>query len=535
MKKITTYLLEHTAARKIAVVCFWLLVWQLASEAIHNSIMLCGPLDALLALAKGLVTPSFWVALGTSFLGIALGFLVSFVLGIVLGVLAFRAPLVRMFAEPAIHMMKSVPVACFVVLFLVLVGSRFAAVACVIMVALPPLYMATIDGLNSQNKQLSDLFCVFGVTGARRALALFWPSILPSICTTSKSVVGMAWKSGVAAELIGIPLGTVGAAIYQTKITLATNELFAWTFALIVCSALCERAFLAVLDWSGGAAFRAALRLGRAKSGAQAGKGAGGTTDAKGEGARAHASATALAGVVQGAGEAHRAPTEQLPLVQCENAAVHFDNGTAPFAPLTFTISSGTKLLLSQESGYGKTTLLRLIAGLIQPSEGRVIRNGTGFITGTANAHASAGATGPSATAACFNASAATKATPCACMFQTPTLFENLTAIENIALLVPQCTNQEIRHTLQKVLPQECLDKPTSQLSGGQQRRVELCRALLSPFELVLLDEPFAGLDAQAANACVALIKELTANRAVLIATHQTAGLETAGFQNLAF
>lgn len=530
MKSITTYLLEHTAARKIAVVCFWLLVWQLASIAINNSIMLCGPLDALLALAKGLVTPSFWAAIGTSLLGIVLGFLVSFVLGIALGVLAFRAPLVRMFAEPAIHMMKSVPVACFVVLFLVLVGSRFAAVACVIMVALPPLYMATIDGLNSQNKQMAELFCVFGVTGARRALALFWPSVLPSIRTTSKSVVGMAWKSGVAAELIGIPLGTVGAAIYQTKITLATNELFAWTFALIVCSALCERAFLAVLDWSGGAAFRASLRLGRAKSGVQAGKSAGETTDAKGEGARVHASAAALAGAEQDASEAYPASTEQTPLVQCENAAVRFDNGTAPFAPLTVTISSGTKLLLSQESGYGKTTLLRLIAGLIQPSEGRVIRNNT-------NTHA--GATGTSAGTSpnptSPSAGTATKIAPCACMFQAPTLFENLTAIENIALLVPQRTTQEIRHTLQKVLPQECLDKPISQLSGGQQRRVELCRALLSPYELVLLDEPFAGLDVQAANACVALIKELTANRAVLIATHQTAGLESAGFQNLAF
>ena len=77
---------------------------------------------------------------------------------------------------------------------------------------------------------------------------IWLPQIWPYLIQSCRVGLGICWKSGVAAEVIGLPNGSIGDALYRAKITLSTGELFAWTFVIILLSAGFEKLFLLLLD-----------------------------------------------------------------------------------------------------------------------------------------------------------------------------------------------------------------------------------------------------------------------------------------------
>ena len=98
------------------------------------------------------------------------------------------------------------------------------------------------------NKQLLEMAKVFRLPLGRRLRAIWLPAVLPAFRQGCSVALGICWKSGVAAEVIGLPDGSIGDALYRAKITLSTGELFAWTFVIILLSAVFEKLFLALLD-----------------------------------------------------------------------------------------------------------------------------------------------------------------------------------------------------------------------------------------------------------------------------------------------
>jgi NitT/TauT family transport system permease protein len=79
----------------------------------------------------------------------------------------------------------------------------------------------------------------------RKRMRFIWlPSLKPFLLSAMKISLGLAWKSGVAAELIGIPEGSVGEELYYSKLYLDTESLFAWTVVIVVVSVLFEKLFL---------------------------------------------------------------------------------------------------------------------------------------------------------------------------------------------------------------------------------------------------------------------------------------------------
>ena len=86
---------------------------------------------------------------------------------------------------------------------------------------------------------------VFRMSTLRRLRFIYLPTLVPYLYSAFQTALGMAWKSGVAAEVIGQPLGSMGNGLYNAKIYLETSELFSWTIAIILISYLFERLFLA--------------------------------------------------------------------------------------------------------------------------------------------------------------------------------------------------------------------------------------------------------------------------------------------------
>ncbi|NNJ29784.1 ABC transporter permease subunit [Bacteroides xylanolyticus] len=233
--------------KKAGIILFWLLIWQAASLAVHNSIILVGPLDVILALLNQIGLADFWKTIGYSFGKINLGFLSAFAAGILAGTAACRYPLIGDFLSPLMALIKSVPVASFVILALIWAGSENLSVIIGFLVVFPIIYIQTIAGIKSTDHHLLEMADVFQMSEAKRFFYLYRPALLPYLASGCRVALGMSWKSGIAAEVIGVPLHSIGEKLYLSKIYLSTADLFAWTLVIILLSAIFESFFLWLL------------------------------------------------------------------------------------------------------------------------------------------------------------------------------------------------------------------------------------------------------------------------------------------------
>ncbi len=238
--------------KKAFIIAFWLILWQIGAMVIQNQILLVSPIDTLRALSTLIFSLDFWGAIWFSFERISIGFFIAFFAGLLTGTLAYWKPVIDEFLAPPIHFMKSIPVASFVILALIWTGSENLSVFISFMVVYPIIHVNTLAGLHSTDPKLLEMAAVFQVPVWRRAMSIYRVSLYPYLASAMKTALGMGFKSGIAAEVIGVPEGSIGEGLYMSKIYLSTAELFAWTFVIICVSVLFEKVFLLLLRKAAG-------------------------------------------------------------------------------------------------------------------------------------------------------------------------------------------------------------------------------------------------------------------------------------------
>lgn len=223
-------------------------VWQLAAWLVGSKLLLASPFDVLKRMFTLLADwGSFWSTAGFTFSRIALGFFSGLFVGALLAVTAGRFGVVETLLYPYMITVKSVPVASFVILALIwLTSSQLASFVSFLMV-LPVVYTNLLAGIKSVNRQLLEMAYVFNVPFGRRVRYIWLPGVKSHLISACGISLGLAWKSGVAAELIGIPSGSVGERLYYSKVYLDTVDLFAWTAYIILLSLAFEKIFMLVL------------------------------------------------------------------------------------------------------------------------------------------------------------------------------------------------------------------------------------------------------------------------------------------------
>ena len=233
---------------QLAAVGFWLVVWQIAAMVIGQEVFLVSPLQAIGTLLELLPQADFWQRVGFSAGRILLGFGLGAVSSVVLAVAAERWAWVETLLSPVMQLVKATPVASFIILALVWVSGSSLSILISFLMVLPVLYGAVHTGIESVDGQLLEMAEVFRLSLSRRVRAIWLPAVLPAFRQGCSVALGICWKSGVAAEVIGLPDGSIGDALYRAKITLSTGELFAWTFVIILLSTAFEKLFLMLLD-----------------------------------------------------------------------------------------------------------------------------------------------------------------------------------------------------------------------------------------------------------------------------------------------
>lgn len=234
--------------RQIGILLFWLLLWQWAARIIDNRILFVAPADVLAALLAQSVTLDFWKTILFSFSRICLGFLTAFFTAMLLGALSYRFLLIKELLHPVMLLAKSVPVASFVILALIWIGSKNLAAFSAFVVVLPIIYVSTLSGLDSTDHKLLEMARIYRIPLMKKIKAIYWPALIPYLLSGANFALGMAIKSSVAAEVIGVPDFSIGEKLYKSKIYLNTADLFAWTLVIILVSWLFEMFFLKLLE-----------------------------------------------------------------------------------------------------------------------------------------------------------------------------------------------------------------------------------------------------------------------------------------------
>ena len=234
-------------------VLFWLLAWQGAAMALaaafpHGELLLASPVSALVRLVSLAGTGAFWAAVGRSAAAILGGFVLSCVLAASLAALSARFRAVGELLAPLVAAVKAVPVVSFIILALIFFSSENLSLLISALMVFPPVYLNVLEGIGHTDVQLLEMARVFRVPLSRQLRGIYLPAVLPYFRSAVSLGLGLCWKSGAAAEVIGLPAGSIGEALYTAKVYFQTGDLFAWTAVIVTVSVIFERLFLRLVD-----------------------------------------------------------------------------------------------------------------------------------------------------------------------------------------------------------------------------------------------------------------------------------------------
>ncbi len=231
-----------TLIRLLAPAVFWLGLWLLAAALIDQPLFLPGPGLVFSTLWELLGTGRFWEHVLWTLLRVVSGTLLGVLGGVSAGVLTAFLPPADALLSPALRVGRAVPVASFIVLLLLWVGSDWVPVAVSAMMVTPVVWEDVRAGLASPGHDLLEMARAYGMGRFRRFRTVYLPAALPYCRTGILSSLGLAWKSGVAAEVLCTPRRAVGTQVYYAKLYLETPSLFAWTVTVVALSLLLEKA-----------------------------------------------------------------------------------------------------------------------------------------------------------------------------------------------------------------------------------------------------------------------------------------------------
>lgn len=429
--------MKDSIIRKSLIILFWLICWEVIALIIDNNIVLVGPIEVIKSLIDGLFDKQLWVCIFNSTISIVAGFIASGLLAMILGVLSYRYEIVKELFSPVCSVLKVIPVASFVVLLLIWVGSSNLAFFISFLIVFPQIYISVISGLDSTDKAILKMAKAFEYSWYEKAVYIYKDACMPYLISAFKASYGLAWKSGVAAEVIGMSANCLGHKIYTSKIYLDTASLFAYTLIVILLSFSTEKLFLFLLN-----------RYSKVRKNI----------------------------------------TKQNKAISTDERELLSDNDidlkNICFSYQDRQVLNDESILLKQDlvyllsgpSGIGKTTLLKEIYKRTDIKKSVV--------------------------------------------FQEDRLLEEYNGMTNILLGNRHISYDEAKKIAKLVLDESDLLRPVKEYSGGMKRRIAILRALLKSSGLIIMDEPFSGLDDDMKIKVIDLIKSYRRGRILLVVSH---------------
>lgn len=456
--------MNYTTRRKlnkysklVLVGAFWIAFWQVLALVVGNSLLLPSVPETMMALISLVGKAHFYMDAGWTLLRCVASIVLPFVFGIVFAWGAYKKELVRGLMTLPVSFFKAVPVMAIVIYVILVVKADWVAVVACFLMCFPIVYTNILEGLDEVSKELLEVTKVYEFGKLDTVKLVHVPSVIPHFNAAMKIVAGLSWKAVVAAEVLSVPEFSLGQGMISAKYYLETPTLFAYIFVIVVLSLTLEKAIV-----------YGTSRL----------------TVRNYEGSK-------LSGM-------NRQTCHSL-----EPVSINITNVNKAFGEkqvltgLSKLFEADKKTAVVGPSGRGKTTLVRIIAGLETADSGNVEFSGRPEVS---------------------------------YLFQEDRLFPWLNVYDNMALGMNIIDSEAIIDMAKKLEIEEVLYKMPDELSGGMKHRVSLGRTFLAESNLMILDEPFRGLDEGLKRRIVDRLWEKTiANKTVIVISHSQSDIEMLG------
>ena len=217
-------------------VAVWLGIWELMSSIIGYEFILPGATRTLQAFFTLIFTKAFWKNVAFSILRIFTGLALGIVAGASLAVISHAIRLFDTFISIGMTVIKSTPVASIVMVLWIIIGSSNLPAVIGLLMVMPIVWQNLKDGYASIDKDLYELSFAYEFSRKKRFRLLVFPTLIRYFIPAILTSAGLAWKAGIAAEIIAYTKNSIGKNIYDAKGELDTPTVFAWTLAVVLIS-----------------------------------------------------------------------------------------------------------------------------------------------------------------------------------------------------------------------------------------------------------------------------------------------------------
>lgn len=448
----------------ITAICFWLFVWHFLSLKINSSIFLPSPEATYKALIRIGKRAGFWQTIFNTFSKIAKGFLLALIAGTFSAIISSFVKIIDVLVSPFMRLLKTVPVASFIILALLWVKSDKLSVLISFVMVTPVVYINILQSFDNVDNNLLEMADIFDVGLLRRLRFIYVPALVSGFMSACKIGLGFCFKAGIAAEIIGLPFQSIGSELYKSKLYLMTDELFAWTVVIVLMSVFFEGVCIYLLNKLSCIIEKANISR-KTENGNKANK----SHKKKGEYEK----------------------LENNNILMIKEITKSYGKQKV-LENISFNLNESERICIYGKSGIGKTTLLRIIAGLEKADSGEITFVGKVSM-----------------------------------VFQEDRLLENTDVYTNLyCVLGSRFDKAEADMHLKEVGLEGAGNKIVSELSGGMKRRVAIVRCMMKSSEIILLDEPFKGLDTILKDNIIRYVVKYLNGRAVIMVTHDISEAE---------
>lgn len=217
-------------------------IWKIISLN-YNPIILPAPEKAFYTIYEMMLTQSFWISLGYSFIRIVSGYLLAMIGGIVIGIMMGLSQKVDKLLRPVVSMLQTVPNISWILLAIIWFGLNSKIVIFTIFISLMPIFVInSAEGIKNTSEEYLEMAAVYRLKPLTIFLKIYIYSIKPYLRSAAVITSERAWKIGAMAELLSLDTG-IGAGLYWARNNLQTERIFAWTIVLILMGFLSSKLF----------------------------------------------------------------------------------------------------------------------------------------------------------------------------------------------------------------------------------------------------------------------------------------------------
>ncbi len=233
--------------KKLIIILIWLGIWQALSAIVGLSVLFPSPVDTITELKNLAVSGDFWLSVLFSVIRISVGFITGSVAGVLTGAVSSFLKGFSEFLSPLVSIIKATPVASFIILAVIWLKTGNIPSFATALIVFPFVYSNIKTGFQETDKQLIEMSDAFGVSFGKKLLKLYIPSVKPYFVSAATTAMGLAWKAGIAAEVICNPTMSIGNGIYESKVYFEPSAMFAWTAVVVMLSIVLEKVMIVIL------------------------------------------------------------------------------------------------------------------------------------------------------------------------------------------------------------------------------------------------------------------------------------------------